>query len=328
MAEPPPPPVITITDPHHAAPLSDVIGEEPARPPRRLTPAQKRLAWLCAAIVATVYGGIWGVTRIRTAQRLDRQALAEVSVVLSGGDSPTVGTDSIELVVLSTGPHPLTVLSARVAAPGFPLLEADDNRLRPREPAIVTFSTVSDCPRSVSLALDASLVLRVRTYRGDEKTLELPPEEAGGSGLLFQLMEHCGLFSPGNSLQVDAPGGFPIGDDLTVTLPLHNRASSARTITRVTVNGGLRVVSVDTPVQLEGRGQASLAVRLHVTDCPAALGTWALEPQDQGFTPTFRGVGGGSLDTTVAGDGVEEEALGLLSAGDPMLTDWIQRTCG
>jgi hypothetical protein len=65
-----------------------------------------------------------------------------------------------------------------------------------------------------------------------------------------------------------------------------------------------------------------------VHDCPAALGAWALIPQQQGFTPTFRAVpGGGSLDASVAGDGITEAAPGLLRAGDDPIASWVRAAC-
>jgi hypothetical protein len=317
MAAQPPPPVVTITDPAAPGPLSDVIGQEPNRPQRRLTPAQRRVAWLCAIIVATTCGGIWAVDRIRTGQRLDRQALAEVSVVLSGGDVPALGTDdvdSLELIVLSTGRHPVTVLSARLGALGYPTMLAEDGRLRSDEPTTVTFRGSYRCRESMFDGLAAPIVLRVRTYRGDVKALQLLPDNTLRAALAVQIGDRCGLFSPADSLVRDAARGFPVGNDLIATVPLHNRARSQRTITSVTVNGGLQVVTVDTPYVLAARGDGSLSVRLRVADCSAALVTWA-QP------------GRGSLDAAVAGDGVVETSPGLISAGDETLTTWIETIC-
>src|SRR4051794_10302654 len=130
MAEHLPPPVITITDPSSPLPLSDVIGEEPSRPPRRLSTNQRRLAALVALIVATAYGGIWAVSRIREGHRLDREAVAELTLAVAA--SQEVG-GALELTLLNSGRHPVRLLSARLEAPGYPTMPAQSNLLRPHD---------------------------------------------------------------------------------------------------------------------------------------------------------------------------------------------------
>jgi hypothetical protein len=330
----PPPPVVTIINPAASGPLSDVIGPEASRPPRQLTPTQRRLAWLAVVIVTTTALGGWGASRIRATDRLDREALREVQVGLVGGDTSSLagGAGRVDLALLSNGPHPVTVVSVRLDVPGFPTLPADPNRLRPHEPELVTFPSPSVCPASLSRAFDAMILLRVRTYRGDETTLRLATSPAAGAysaGFVFESMERCGLYPPGLSLEAQRPTGTSRrGRDLDLTLPLRNRSAAERTITSLQLSGGLALRDQAPRIVLAGGMTVELPLRLHLTDCETALGSWGLALQQQGFTPTFRGApGGGSLDATVVGDGRTERAANLLSAGDEVVGQWVLDTC-
>ena len=328
----PPPPVITITNPAAPGPLSDVIGVEASRPPRRLTSAQRRLAWLAAVIAATTALGLWGAGRIRTGDRLDRQALRELGIVPVGGDASLLsGTDDVDLSLLSTGPHPVTVVSARLAVPGYPTLRADHNELTPHEPEVVTFASPAACPASLPMSFDAPIELRVRTYRGDERTLELPSgstTDAFTAGFALQTMDRCGLYPPAFSIETRTPvGAEQRGHDLLFTLSLHNRSRAERSISSLRVNGGLQLRGGTSTIVLSGGETTNLPLRLHVADCPLALGSWALVPQQQGFAPAFRVVGGGSLEATVMGDGTVTDSIGLLNAGDELITHWVRETC-
>src|SRR5437899_689716 len=113
MAAPLPPPVITITDPSAPGPLSDVIGREPKRAPRRLSRAQRALAVLTAAVVGTTGAGFWALGHLREGDQLDRAAVREVSVVAAVADESGADSHHVELALLNDGPHPVTVLSAR-----------------------------------------------------------------------------------------------------------------------------------------------------------------------------------------------------------------------
>ena len=331
MTATPPPPVITITNPADPRPLSDVIGQGPEKPPRRLSRTQVRLAWLAAVIVGTTGAGVFAVARINEAHRLDREALREVGlVVTSQGALPEEGADRLPLLLVSTGSHPLTILSASVGITGYPPLEADSNTLLPDEPSVVGFAIPGSCPDSLaSPGVDLPLVLTVRTYRGDERTVRVPVGGDGGFGVafFFQTMERCGLFPPAFSIQSRLPtSSTREGNDLLLTLPLVNRARAARTISDVTVNGGLRLRNAVPTTVLGGRETVSLQLRLAIRDCSEALAIWALVPQP-GPDSSFRGVvGGGTVDVVVTGDGTTA-TTNILGAGDDIIGQWISDVC-
>src|SRR3954470_16173254 len=172
MAEHPPPPVITITNPSAPGPLSDVIGKEPRRAPRRLSRAQRALALLTAAVVGTAATGVWALGHIREGDQLDRAAVREVSVVAAVADESGADEHHVELALLNDGPHPVTVLSARLDAPGFPALAADENRrLPPHNPQVVSFPLPRRCPTTLRATFEGPVLLRLRTYRGAETTV-------------------------------------------------------------------------------------------------------------------------------------------------------------
>lgn len=333
MAEQPAPPVITITNPAAPAPLSDVIGVEAARPPRRMTRAQRRTAWLAAVIVATGALGIWGVARIRQDHRLDQEAVRELIVALAGVDSTEPSpTGDLDLALLSDGPHPVTVVSVRLDVPGFPTVFARHNTLRPHEPQVVTFPSFQSCPAAISTGFDAPIRLRVRTYRGDETTLRLSTPLVAGAyeaGFVYETMERCSLYPPRLSLESQPPtDAGRLGPDLLLNLPVRNRSHAERRIAELTVGSGLELSSASVPVVLRGEEITILRLQLHVADCETALGSWGFAVQQPRFSSTIRGgPGGGSLSATVIGDGSTELAPDLLTAGDEVVGDWVLESC-
>ncbi|MCW2673397.1 MAG: hypothetical protein JWP14_1986 [Frankiales bacterium] len=333
MGEQPPPPVITITDPSAPAPLSDVIGEDAARPPRRLSAQQRRLAWLTTAIVVTGAAGVWAAGRIQRDHQLDRQALGELSVVTVTTDGVSGGENHLDLSLLNQGPHPVTVVWARLDAAGFPELVADKNTLPPADPQLVSFPLPKRCPRTLGSVFTAPVLLRVRTYRGDDRTLRFegdPSESSFAAGFVFTTMARCGLFPPEFSLQLAGPVVTErLGGDLRLTLPVYNRSADQRSVASFAVSGGLALVASSTPVEIPGHGAARLQVRLRVTDCTAASGSWAFAAQQQGFTPTFRAVSGdGELDAVVnAQQATGVSATLLTAAGDNEVARWVLERC-
>ena len=330
MAAHPPPPVVTITNPADPRPLSDVIGYGPARPPRKLSRTQVRLAWLTAVILATTAAGVLAVARINEARRLDREALREVGLLASSqGISPLESEGVAPLVLLSTGSHPLTVLSASLGLPGFPPLAAHDNTLQPDEPGVVYFTMPATCPRSVPWDTETPLVLTVRTYRGDERTVRIPAGgDAGfGAAFFFQTMERCALFPVELSIVNRLPtSSTQQGRELLLTLPVSNRSRATRTISDMTVNGGLLLRSHLPTTTIPGNGTATLQVRLAIRDCSEALSVWAFTPQT-GPEASFRGTtGGGTLNVLVSGDGTTASTA-LLGAGDDVIAPWIAGLC-
>jgi hypothetical protein len=333
MAEQPAPPVVTITNPAAPGPLSDVIGIEGSRPPRRLTPAQRRLAWLATVIVATAALGMWGVARIKDDHRLDREALRELVVALAGvGGTELSGNGDLDLALLNNGPHPVTVVSVRLDVPGFPTLHARRNQLRPHEPQLVSFAPFRSCPAAASTGADAVIRLRVRTYRGDETTLLLTTPLTTGSfsaGFVLETVERCGLYPPRLSLEARSPtAAGRQGPDLLLTLPVHNRSHAERTIADLTVGSGLELRAANVPLILRGEQTVSLRLQLAIVDCETALGSWGFAVEQQGFAPVFGGAaGGGSLDATVVGDGTTELARDLLVAGEELVGEWVFESC-
>jgi hypothetical protein len=310
----PAPPVVTITNPAAPGPLRDVA---PLEPPRRLTPEQRRWAWLTAAILGLVSVAVHSAGALRDGHRRDRQALAEVMVApVSDVEHPGA------LTLLNQGRHAVSVLSVRLGVDGYPVLSARPNSLAPGSPDVVVFTVPSTCPRVTVVRPDAAVELRVRTYRGGTTTVRLPDQS--DNGFVATALAQCGRFPPAFSLELQGVTASRAGRDLEVGLILTNRAPDVRTLQSFTANGGLLVVR-DSPTRFVGRSSAIASLVLRVTDCGAALGTWALVPQQQGFTPTYRApTGGGSLDAQVDG----ETAVGLLTAGADSIRTWVLQTCG
>lgn len=336
MAEPPPPPVVTITNPSAPGPLSDVIGgvigKEPVRAPRRLTRAQRAVALLTAAVVGTAAAGVWAIGRIREDERLDRAAVREVAVVSAAADEEGADQEHVDLALLNEGPHPVTVLSARLDVPGFPALAADTNRLLPHNPQVVTFPLPRRCPKTLQASFTGPVLLRLRTYRGTETTVRF---DGGGStgafaaGFVFTMMGRCGVYPPDFSLETTGVQARQAGPDLVVRLQLRNRSGSPRSLDHVAVNGGLTVRGVVQPVRLPGHGVVEVEVRLGLVECAAALGSWGVTPQQQGFTPTFRGLpSDGAVTGDVSGDGnVAADVSLLVVAQDAWVGRWVASRC-
>ena len=333
MAEQPPPPVITITDPSAPGPLSDVLGDDVTRRPRRQTRQQRGLAWLTTAIVATGAVGVWAASQIEHDHRLNRQALREISIVTLTTDGFSSGASHVQLSLLNEGPHRLTVVSARLDSPDFPELLAAGNTLPPKEPQLVSFSLPKTCPQSLSQLLRAAVLLRVRTYRGDERTIRFKEDPIGSSfaaGFFFTTMARCGLYPPELSLQLAGPVNTErIGGDLRLTLTVYNRSADARSVASFAVSGGLALISSSTPVKLRGHEATHVRVRLRVTDCTAASGSWAFAAQQQGITQTFRiGSGDGELDAVVTAAAATGVTATLLTAADgDEVARWVLERC-
>jgi hypothetical protein len=332
MAEHPPPPVITITNPSEPRPLSDVIGREPVRAPRRLSRAQRGLAVLAAAAVGTAAAGVWSVGRIQEDRRLDRAAVREVHVVAAAANEDGPDQDHVNLALLNQGPHPVTVLSARLDVPGFPALPADANSLPPDNPQLVTFPLPRHCPDSLRATFLAPVLLRLRTYRGAETTIRFDGEGSTGefaAGFVFTTMARCGVYPPEFSLETTGLAARSSGADLIVDVDVHNRSRLPRSLDALSVEGGLRLTTVGATIDLAGDETVQVQLRLSIDDCRAALGSWAFTPQQQGFTPTFRGIpGDGEVTGQVSGDGVAAPHVALLvAAQDDTVRQWVVDRC-
>lgn len=320
----PPPPVVTIVDPAAPGPLHDVVVLEPAP---RWTREQRLHAWLAAAAVVLAALGTYSAHQLRDDRRLDREALR--GIALSSIATGIADAGALRLALLNQGREPVSVVSARVAAPGYGPLVAVPNTLAPGEPVVVRFRRAA-CPRDVPARYDAPVDVLVRTYRGGTRTVRFAGLLDGSfiAGFLAAALESCGLYPPAFSLEVDGVASRRAGPDLVLGLVLANRAQRPRTLVELLVGGGLALVRPGPPLALAAGGSGLVEARLRVVDCAAALGAWALVPQQQGFTPTYRSPpGGGSLDARVEGDGTTETAVGLVSAGSRTVTTWLRSVC-
>ena len=302
-----PPPVVTIVDPAAPSALTDVLGHE--QPPV-LTPEQRVPALLGLAVVALLVVGCLAASGIRRGQRLDREALRGVSLA-AVTDLQHVGA----LALVNEGPRPVSVLSARIA--GLTSLAAKGpRRLAPSDPTLVTFAPPASCPTTAGPSRDVEL--RVQTFRGTRATVTVTSES-----FVAGVLARCGLHPPAYSLELDGVSATVRGTDLHLGLVVTNLAAERRVVQGFSVDGGLAVVSA-TPTALAAGGSGIAQLRLRVVDCGAALGTWALVPQQQGFTPTYRApTGGGSLDALVDG----QRAPGLLTSGSDAVGAWVRARC-
>lgn len=308
-----PPPVVTIVDPAAPGTVVDVLPREPGR---GLTPEQRVWAWLAGAILVLAGLAGYAASAIRDGQRLDRAALADVAVApVSDGHHPGA------LTLLNQGHHPVSVLSVRIGVDGYPALPARTNTLTPGDPGVVVFAVPTRCPHARTDHLDAGVAVVVRTYRGGTRTVRF--SGLLDNGFVAATLAQCGRFPPAFSLELEGVTARRTGRDLAVGLVLTNRAPEPRTLQAFTANGGLAVVRT-VPTRFAAASSAIASLVLRVTDCEAALGTWALVPQQQGFTPTYRApTGGGSLDALVDG----EPAVGLVTAGTDTIRTWVRETC-
>ncbi|MCU1624439.1 MAG: hypothetical protein JWL79_3284 [Frankiales bacterium] len=312
-------------------PLSDVIGEDVGRPPRRMSTAQKRLAWLAAAIVTTGAAGGWAVGHLREEQRLDQAALQDVAVVAVAGPDAAGRDNRISLTFLNQAHHPVTVLSAHIA--GLPNLPADGNSLAPDDPQPVTFALPTGCPAALDLTLASPITLLVRTYRGGTATILITSDQGGRflAGLTSGTTIRCGLLPPEVSLALTGlPVVRQVGADLLVDLLLRNDAAVPRTLAAVTATDGVTVVASDTPVHLAGKAAAVVPLTLRVTDCSAALSAWGVAPVQAGFTPTYRVISlDGEIDGTVSSGSTHDGHTSLLNAsqGIELIARWISKVC-
>ena len=329
-----PPPVITITNPSAPAPLSDVIGVEPTRAPRRLTWRQRGLAALAVASLGTAAAGVWGVAHLHEAQRLDAESVREVHVIGASVDTPGLGFSSLGVNLLNQGPHPVTVLAAVIRDRDAVTLTARGNALTPNDPTFVRFRS-APCPKTAPHYSRAggAVALRVRTYRGRTTTVPLSDSEAAASlrGLYYvTTVTKCRLYPPGASLE---PVGFPraarAGRDLRLTLSLRNRSRSERTLTGFRVTGGLVVASSSAPVVFPGGERLGVTLTLRVASCSTARVSWAFALQQDGTTPAYQVLeADGALTTTVDGDDRVGDQGFLVSAGEvDGISTWVRDVC-
>lgn len=316
-----PAPVVTVRNPSGSAPEPEQLTlAEPG-----WTTEQRRWAWQGLAALLVLAAGVWSAVATAHDRDRDRRELAAValSAVADAGRTP-----DLALELLNQGPAPLEVVSARVVSPGFRSVEAAANTLQPGDPQRVVFRAGS-CPASATADLGAAVEVRVRTLHGATRTLTYRGLLDGSfvGAFVSRSMQRCGLYAPAFSLEVSGTSVRRVGRDLDLSLIVRNLARHPRTLQQLMTGGGLTVTRQH-PLPLGGGAAGSTTLRLHVADCGAALVAWGLVPQQQGFTPTYRGVEAtGSLDADVLGDGRSERAVDLLAHSGYDVRTWVRDVC-
>lgn len=297
-----PAPIVTISDPAHPAPPRDVLGAEP----RQLSPAAKRGVRLLVVIAVVAAAGVWGARYVVEQRRLDREAVSELNLGLAG----SVGDPTV-VQLISAGRHPVTVLSAGLDLPHLPLLSRTPTRLVPNAPTDLSVTAPSSCPASVAGAPSA-LVLRVRTYRGQERTVRLPLGDPENylTNVVYQVLAGCGGYAPGDSFTRTSTTTEAV-DGITVRVTVHNRAAVPRQLQLDEVTGGLFLAADAPGLVALGPGQSrDLELALSVEDCLEATSTWRPGAAD-GFAAAVTGGG----------------RFVYLPYGEPAIVSWVRNYC-
>ena len=285
----PEPPVVTIVDPSRPAEPVDVRGAEP----RQLRRSHKIAAWTAVAL-ALVTGGVVKVAQYVDRQHeLDRQALADVSVGLTGSELFADGSSPVVLQLISVGKNPVTVVSVALDLPGLPAFGTTPTRLTPSAPTAVPVRVPTTCPTSVH-GSPRNVLVTLRTLRGQEKTVKLPVSDGSNylSDAVFPLLARCGGPVGPASIAVARPAVTPVYGTVPLTFRVTNRASVPREVVYQTDSGGLSTFDLNppTPLRLSPGASGTFTLDLSVKDCARATAAW---------TPRARG----GLTATVAGGG-------------------------
>lgn len=270
------PPLVTITDPQHPGPLTDVLqvgdGQEPWRPGRRV---------LGVAVVLLVAAALAVFLVHRSADRAaDRRSLDAIR--LSAVDS-----DERIVVLINEGPDPVTVEDLTIGREGA-VAQRVSVLLLPDERRRVLLNRDSPCPTSVPTAAPSALRLTVRSDRGDTRVVRVDIHDTALSvSLELQLREQCGLYPPADSLDLQDPAVTLVRDAIVVRTRLYNRASEPRVVTAILAGPGLRA-SVSPPLPITASaalpGQVGtpvgLTIRVVVRDCAAVRAAAAVATQD------------------------------------------------
>lgn len=301
-----PPPVVTITDPAAPGDDGDVIGAEP----RQLSPRRRRELGALAVVLLLLGLGVWAVRRVEEQHRLDRASVRELSIGITAG-----GSDPATLSLLSAGPHPVTVLSLGLDLPHLPAVRTTRTTLVRGGPAVVPFALPASCPREVR-GTPQDVLVRVRTYRGQVRTLRLPVALADRftSDAVYAMLAACGGYAPDDSFVLGPRHVRRSPEGLVVDVTVRNRSSVSRQLVYDALTGGLGSFdAVTTFVPLAPGASAHLSVPLSVQSCDEALATWQPASND-GFRAAVSGSSGGGVV--------------LVPYADPAVDAWVSSQCG
>jgi len=300
-----PAPVVTITDPAHPAAPVDVIGAEP----RQLSPQRRHELWALAGVALLVAAGVWAAQHVAESHRLDRAAERELVLQVTGAD-PDPGT----LSLMSVGRHPVTVLSIGLDVPHLPMMRTSPTSLLQGAPVPVRLPRAAACPPDAT-GSPSNLLVRVRTYRGQQRTLRLPLAGADDATtqVVYAMLAGCGSYAPEESLLIGKPRFAQLPALILVDVPVSNRDSVPRQLVYDSYLGGLGDVDAETKLLTLGPHTTVVVhLQLAVVDCTDAVGTWQRERTDGLFGDVTGSAGGG---------------VQLLDYSEPTVDAWVGQQC-
>ncbi len=336
MRDEPPPPVITIRNPGAPAAPVDVLHAGPELPPRKqLTAQQKRVALLAALIVATTAVGVRAAAHLHRSNELDAASvralhLQTIPTAVSSFRAD-IGRD-LALGLLNLSGGPLTVVSVRYDAPGFPELRPRTGSLPPDTPTFLLLPLTGDCPRRPLVTTrGGAVVVRLRTSRGIASTVRLSDEGAMGFGSDYAstVARQCHITRPGDSLVSDAPPlAARAGPDLRLTWTVRNSATHARTLQRVETSG-IELVASNAPFTLTYNEEHRLSVLLRIASCTGARQAWGVLREHHRATPILQPVNAnGAISLVVQGDDAVDPATPFVLPGQvDAIREWIVDRC-
>ncbi|MGB8652346.1 MAG: hypothetical protein WCD35_16995 [Mycobacteriales bacterium] len=276
----PEPPPITITDPNRPAGADDVLVSGNEREPWRPSRRHWQLLGAVLAVLAVTVPVVLVVQHRREQARLDRAALAAVRLVavLPQEANHNPPPDTAPLGLRNDGPDDVRVLSLRIDAAGYRdqavgrLVEGGVGFLA------LDVANTPPCDARLVTAPPRTVIVTLRTERGDRTTRRLPLDAELARLLSGLARDRCGYQAPADALQADLAASHADGADLVATFQVYNR--SVLPLTLLGLEGpGLRITTTPalplalTPQRSPNAGTLSqqLTVRVRVTDCARAL---------------------------------------------------------
>ena len=254
-------------------------GDE--RPPWRASRRHVLAALAALLLAACAAGGVGWRRHQAQERRLDRAAVAALSLIVVDDPLGFIDDgDDVAVELRNDGRQPVRIRSARVDFPGYrqiPLSAA----LTPYAATRLRIASTPSCGPAVVTMGQLDLLVGVVTVRGTARQLRLPLL-AGSTGLFVRsrAREVCAMMPTAQAVTVSAALARSSSREAVLDLTLENLSVLPVTLQAIGAGPGLQVTAesrlpVALPARTAPRTRASLVsvlVRVTPTNCPIVVG--------------------------------------------------------
>lgn len=244
MSDPPPPPVVTITDPSRPGEPTDVLGSSDDRAPWRPSVS----AWATAVLVLLTVPAVLALKERGDRRTASLRALESVSIV--AGDEDFNGAP---FQFRNAGADPVTVIAGRFDRDGAQSVDFDAT-VKPGDTTTLLLPTPTDCPPVVPQNGPSGVLLTVRTEAGTRQVRVDIRDSVTSLAALQDVKERCSLYEPYESLRTTSLSLSRDGAAVTVEVEVRNEARLPRTVLDLRAPEGFAVEARDLPLTVAPSG--------------------------------------------------------------------------